>query len=81
VRAAGPDTTDVVRARPAPASSDSVAKTTFMIVRVGLNGASRYDLLVRARGYRDWTMRGVRATAKACGLRVRSVDAWLVPSS
>lgn len=81
VRATGPDTTDVVRARPAPVSADSVAKDTSMTVRVGLNGASRYDVLVRARGYHDWMMRGVRVTAAPCGLNVRSLDVWLVPSS
>ena len=81
VRATGPDTTDVVRARPAPVSADSVVKDTSMAVRVGLNGASRYDVLVRARGYHDWIMRGVRVTAAPCGLNVRSLDVWLVPGS
>jgi len=81
VRATGPDTTDVVRVRPAPVSADSVAKETSMTVRVGLNGASRYDVLVRARGYHDWIMRGVRVTAAPCELNVRSLDVWLVPSS
>lgn len=52
-----------------------------MTVRVGLNGAARYDVLVRARGYHDWIARGVRVTTTPCWIAVRGLDVWLVPSS